>query len=401
MRIAYLCADPTVPVFGDDGASVRLQELVRALNRQGHKVHLLAARLGARSGHLPATIESIDLSSAVPGPDDQQPGPGSPGDLEQRLQRLAAAAEQRLLELHREQPFGLVYERCSLQGAGGVRVPRALGVPRILEVDGPLPAERLHLAGSAEARRAAAMQNRLLNDADAVVCVSEEVAEHVRSRAPAVPVQVMTNGVDLDRFTDQADPIPLPGHEQSLVIGFAGSLKRRHGVDVLLDAFARLHRDAPDTHLLFAGDGPMRGFIDGFARGAGLQEAVTVTGWLPHAMMPSVLARMDIATVPYPHPHPADFQHSPLKLFEYLAAGVPVVASRIGALRSVVADGRHGVLCEPGDAADLAQRILYLAGRPALRMALARAGRERVLEYSWQRNAQHLVGLACALRRAA
>ncbi len=80
--------------------------------------------------------------------------------------------------------------------------------------------------------------------------------------------------------------------------------------------------------MLIVGDGPMRGWIEGFLTGTRLAERAVLTGWVPHDVLPGLVARMDIATAPYPQLN--DFYFSPLKLFEYMSAGRAIVASRIG-----------------------------------------------------------------------
>ena len=399
MRIAYVSADHGIPVFGDKGACVHVQELVRAFAALGHDVHLLAARLGTGGESLPCVAEKIAVQAVPPRPESEAADDPQRLEKERRYLRIADAAEARLLALHAEQPFDAVYERYSLWSRAGVRAARKLGIPCIVEMNAPLLLEQQRYRKLELAGEAAAVEREVLTGADAVLCVSEEVAAYARSRGAAATARVVPNGVDLERFHDGVPAWPLPGQEHSLVVGFVGSLKEWHGVDVLLEAFALLHAEAPDTHLLIAGDGPMRGFVEGFARGARLDGAITVTGWLPHRELPAVLRRMDVATAPYPQLD--GFYFSPLKLFEYLAAGVPVVASRIGQVEQVIAHGRTGLLCEPGDAACFARCILELAARPARRLALARAGRELVAGHSWRRNAEEVVTLARALGRAA
>jgi len=113
--------------------------------------------------------------------------------------------------------------------------------------------------------------------------------------------------------------------EGRFVIGFVGTFKRRHGVDLLLSAFRELHSADPSTRLLLAGDGPLRSQFELEVQKAGLLQAVTFAGALAHEDVPHYLAAMDIAVTPYPALD--DFYFSPLKPFEYMAAGRAVGSS--------------------------------------------------------------------------
>src|SRR5437764_9106312 len=88
--------------------------------------------------------------------------------------------------------------------------------------------------------------------------------------------------------------------EGRFVIGFVGTFKRRHGVDLLLSAFRELHSTDPSTRLLLAGDGPLRSQFELEVQKAGLLQAVTFAGALAHEDVPHYLAAMDIAVTPYP-----------------------------------------------------------------------------------------------------
>jgi glycosyltransferase involved in cell wall biosynthesis len=102
---------------------------------------------------------------------------------------------------------------------------------------------------------------------------------------------------------------------------------------------------------------------------------------------------MDAGLAPYPEGAP--FYFSPLKVFEYQAAGLPVVAGRIGQLGGLIDHGTNGLLCPPGDAPALAQALDRLAGDPALRARLGRAGRETVLrDHTWEGVARQILELA-------
>ncbi len=121
----------------------------------------------------------------------------------------------------------------------------------------------------------------------------------------------------------------------------------------------------------------------------GLQQAVTFTGGVAHEDVPQYLAAMDVAVAPYP---PLDeFYYSPIKLFEYMAAGRAVVASRIGQVAEIVVDGVTGLLYEPGDRAALVNCLRRLQRDAALRNELGRRASAACSEHTWSQNASRVI----------
>jgi glycosyltransferase involved in cell wall biosynthesis len=156
---------------------------------------------------------------------------------------------------------------------------------------------------------------------------------------------------------------------------------------------ARLrHNGTRAPHLLVVGDGPEREALEELARSEGIGDAATFVGAVPHADVASYLGAFDVAVVPYGRIR--SFYFSPLKLFEYLAAGRPVVAADVGDLGRCVRHGETGLLYPPGDAEALAGAIETLLSDRARAGSLARAGREHVGEYhTWEGNARLIIEL--------
>jgi glycosyltransferase involved in cell wall biosynthesis len=134
----------------------------------------------------------------------------------------------------------------------------------------------------------------------------------------------------------------------------------------------------------------MRADLEAETRRIGLQEAVTLVGNVPHEEVPRYLALMDVAVAPYPAVE--DFYFSPLKLFEYMAGGRPVVASRIGQVAQVIADGLTGLLYEPGDREALIACIRRLRADESLRRDLGQNARIACSMNTWRQNAERVVG---------
>jgi glycosyltransferase involved in cell wall biosynthesis len=177
--------------------------------------------------------------------------------------------------------------------------------------------------------------------------------------------------------------------ENRFVIGFVGSFKPWHGADFLLSAFEDFHHLEPSSHLLLIGDGPLKSSLQERARQAGLEKAVTFTGVVAHEDIPRYLATMDVAVAPYPAV--GDFYYSPLKLFEYMAAGRAVVASRVGQVAQVITQRVNGLLYEPGHRDDLVNCLRQLRESSALRLELGKNARRASREFTWEQNAARVV----------
>ncbi|MGH2558068.1 MAG: glycosyltransferase, partial [Thermomicrobiales bacterium] len=209
------------------------------------------------------------------------------------------------------------------------------------------------------------------------------------------------NGVDVDRFAMGAARreeirARLGIAPNQPVVGFVGTLKAWHGTAALVRAVAALHRQAtahPAPALLIAGEGPQRAELTALAEAERIALATIFTGAIGHDEMPGYLAAMDVAVAPYAAA--PNFYFSPLKLFEYLAAGRPVVAASIGQVAECVVDGETGLLYPPGDIAAFAAAIDALLADPARAAALGRAGQTYVrAHHTWAGNARAVVGLA-------
>lgn len=379
MRIAYVCGDPGIPVFGSKGASVHVQEVIRVLLNAGHHVDLHCRRLGGEPrGELARAVEEGRLRV------EHAPVSGAE-DIAQRERALMAAEEgtrRALIRAHESRPYDAVYERYSLFAIAGTSFARETAIPSILEVNTPLPIEQARHRELVHVDTAGAVARAVMADASLVACVSEPVAEWARTQAPGARLVVEPNGVDAARFGGARRQEDGP-----FTVGFVGTLKPWHGTEHLIDAFALLAVDRPDARLVIVGDGPQRDGLERRASERGIAQRTLFTGAVEPAAVPGWLQRIDVAVAPYPE-H-GDPYFSPLKVLEYLAAGAVVVASCVGQLPALVADGRTGLLVPPSDAEALAAALARLAQDPPLRRALAAAARADVVE---RRTWRHVVG---------
>ncbi len=386
MRIAVLCTDQGVRIPGEKGASLHLLAITKAFQRIGHQVLLIGV---AGHGEPPDRIETFLL-----------PHPGrSTGEAREAAklaitERFVVEAEPILKEFAPD----VIYERLSLFGTAGVRLAELTAACHVLEVNALLAREEaqwrgLHAVSIADEREA-----QVLAAADVVVAVSDEWAkEIVIATAHTAPlrsssVYAVSNGFDDEAFTVLPAPrasrrrFGLPRNKRLAL--FSGSLRPWHGIDVAIGALA----SAPeDLHLVIAGDGEIRGDLEANARTAGVEGRVIWLGHVPHAEMPSLLAAVDVAVAPYPVLK--EFAFSPLKLYEYLGAGVPIVASDVGQVGELLSSVLSARLVAPGDMRALAVALDEVSRDDTYKRA-ARSARAHALQHhSWVSRAEQITSL--------
>lgn len=394
-HIAYVCADRGVPVGGTKGASAHVDELTRALVARGAEVRILAARTAEDVEHVAAPV--LDIGNERQVRRLRQSLMAEAGD--ERAQAAAAEAHalmvnqfiaRRLESLHRSWRIDAIYERYSLWSFAAANFARGADLPFLLEVNAPLREEQRRYRILANPEAAKSLERFLLSSADHVLVPAAELRPHVVAHgAGARRVVVVPNAADPERY-----PPRQVGErtDDSFVIGFLGTLKPWHGIDHLLRAFRTLHRRDARYRLLIVGDGPLRETCEQRLSDDGLRHAATLTGEVAHAEVPAWLARMDVAVAPYPRLD--GFYFSPLKVFEYMAAGVPIVASEIGQIGSLLHHGRNALLHPAGRIRDMVACIETLRADLRLRTRLA-ANARRLVErhYTWDHNAERVLKL--------
>ncbi len=396
MRLAYVTADHGIPVFGAKGASIHVREMVNAFSRVGHDVRLLATRCGAATTRLAAEVINVEVAEKELSASRSNDPTQRRNARERHAMDVSEEIRRQLIALHRARSFDFLYERYGLFSTAAVRASRQLGITSVVEVNSPLIEEQKKFRDLVNTREAEAVEAEVFETADLIVAVSNQVRDYIQARRPARgPVAVIPNGVDRSRFHPDVAPDTSWGPGGRFVIGFVGSLKPWHGLDYLLEAFRTIVRSNCDSHLLIVGDGPLRDWIEGFARGADIHSRVTLTGWVPHERLPSLIKSMSVAVAPYPALE--DFYFSPLKLYEYMALGIPIVASRIGQIDSVLRHESNALLPQPGDAGALADGLKRLYRDEPLRNRLGASAHETAKECTWENNARRVTELVCSL----
>jgi glycosyltransferase involved in cell wall biosynthesis len=376
IRVAYICADADVPVFGTRRSSLQVQEMVRAFERQGAQVQLFAARLG---GTAPPDLAHVRVHALSPLPKAEAA----------ERERAAIRGNQELRWLLGDAgPFTLIYERYSLWSYAGMEAAAAAGVPGLLEVNGALIEEQIEYRVLVDRTAAEQVARRAFKAAGAVIAVSRSLAERIERDYADVSgdVLVVPNGVNLERFPARTQPFA-PRRANAFTIGTVAA----PDLTVLLEAFVHVKETVPNARLLMIADGARRDACLATIDARGLRTAVDFTPMVAPEDVPELLNRMDVAVA-------TDAGEEYGALLEYMAAGVPLVANREDPFDQLITHGATGVLCERDDVAGLAHALELLAGNPLLRARLGAEGRAHVLRHhTWEEAAGRVLDTAAIL----
>lgn len=271
-----------------------------------------------------------------------------------------------------------------------------LGIPVVYEVRGLFesvwhPDEAVAASSERYARRLA-QETRILHEVDGVLAISEALIDELASRGvPRERMRLLPNGIDPEAF---AMPSRDPALRERLglagrfVVGYVGNLDhRREGIQVLVDAMDALRRRGRhDVAMLVVGDGPRRRALEAQAARLGLGDRCRFTGRVPHDAVAQYYAQMDLFTCPRIEERAARYI-TPLKPYEAMALGIPVLVSELPALTEIVDPPRRGFVAPVEDPAGLADAIARLADDAPLRERVAAAGRDWVRrERTWASN---------------
>ncbi len=231
------------------------------------------------------------------------------------------------------------------------------------------------------------LERYVYEHADGLICITSHLDSMIRERYGIDrPTLIAPDGVNLDAFARSPDR-PSRSDRPPTVL-YLGSLHRWKGVDVLLGAVERL----PGVHARIVGgtDETIGRYTD-LARKLGIEGRVHFEGYVQPSDRSRHMADADVFVLPLKPTSIGSYFTSPLKLFEYMASGRPIVASNLPAIREVLEDGVNALLVQSDDPDALAEGIRTVLENPALGERLASRASEDVKSYTWDRRAQSIL----------
>jgi glycosyltransferase involved in cell wall biosynthesis len=372
-------------IASKDGQFVHVEELVKALRRAGHDVRVVGPAY-VESGRFGSERKYIHRLKAL-----------LPRFVYELLElAYAIRAYFRLIRAARQYKPDIIYERYNLFQPAGIWLRNRTKAPLLLEVNAPLFEERSVFSGISLKAIASWSERYVWRNADAVLPVTKVLAEYLLAAGvEKSTVTVIPNGVDLAEFNGGMDRsaakcrLHLDG---KLVIGFVGFVREWHRLDTIIRLLTGA--EFADVVLLVVGDGPARAELESLAMGIGVVERVQFAGLVERENLLSYMSAFDIALQPSVVPYA-----SPLKIFEYMAMGLAIVAPDTPNIREILVDGETAVLVQQDDIGAMRRKLVQLIGSEELRRRYGKAARQRIeaQPFTWDRNARTVASIGSEL----
>jgi polysaccharide biosynthesis protein PslH len=302
---------------------------------------------------------------------------------------------KKLSALLKTKKYDLLYERYAIFNWSGIKMAHKYHMPIILEVNYtsfmPLYRKRSMLLKPL----AHWVDKKIFTSAKGIVVVSNALKKHlVDLGVDEKKITVCTNAADPDKFNPgiSGEKIRIEhGLQQRKIIGFIGGFYPWHGLDMLIDAFSAIRIAIPNAFLVLIGDGPRKEAIRKKIEDLGLTKEVLFFGQVPHQHLPEYISAFDVAVMPDSNDY-----GSPMKIYEYMAMGKPVIAPRLGPLEDGIEDGKQGILFSQHNQEELTIALQKLCSDDTLRLKMGEAARKNILDnHSWLKNAEATLRLLC------
>jgi glycosyltransferase involved in cell wall biosynthesis len=375
--------------LGDGAEGIHITEMIKAFRELGHEVRVVCPSVASRSKN--STVAEVENNR-----------------LTARIKRLLPVSVFRLIEVFyncvtyakmssailRWKP-DFIYERYCRSNFGGVLAARHFRVPHVLEVNTPYAVELKLYVGGTHHWLDQRLESFTFRKVDRIATVSTALKNYVTEQGvPAERVIVTPNAIspsvlpDVDKIGARRE-LGLPSDR--LIIGFAGSMRKWHGIDFLLEAWPLIRSECPgDPFLLLVGDGELRTQVEQQIRQHGWEDGVRLVPTVPHSEIFRWMMAMDIGLMP-----DSNFYGSPMKVFEYMAMQTVACAPRLGPLEEIIENRKTGMLFQQRDLSSFVQAIRELADSSELRNRIAISSRQYVLtNHRWIDNANKVVKFA-------
>ncbi len=411
LNIAHSYQEGGIRFYEPHAAQIHIYHTMRGLQRAGHKVSLLA--LQERQVLCTEDLRVFKSDKRTASHYGQIGWSGTAvfkgfESVIRRLQNILQFPYLALFDSYRMAEAGtinlkgydLIHERFNLLSLGGAWASRKLGIPFVLEVNADLLEQR-KFKGIQERglrRLFAIWATRLCFETAAqIICISPRLKEHLKTKwnVDESKLTVLPCAADIEAFKPNYNSETVRkslGLTTEPVVMWVGGFYPWHDLSLLLESFALILQQRPDAKLVLVGDGQTRSSVKDMITKAGMSHAVIMTGAIAHSQVPEMLSIADVAVVPSaPITAGIGGTGTPLKLFEYMAAGKAIVATALNEAAEVIRDGYNGLLVDAGDINKFAESTLKLINDPEERSRLGQNAREQaVKQYSWEQYTRRL-----------
>jgi len=279
---------------------------------------------------------------------------------------------------------------------GGATIKRDMGLPFILHVDGLEYWVKKNWGKLYFSHLLKWAEEIQLDNSDAIVTPSQQLKDLlVQFNVKADKIFPAPNGVDTDFYTPNVDGSEIRNRynlKDNFVICFTGTFGKWHGIEVLAETVKHIVKQIPNAVVLYVGDGDLRPNIENIHKKDNVENHTILTGFVPWKDINKYLAASDLLVSPCVSNQDIDFFNSPVKLFEYLGMGKPIVASDVGQQGEVIRHESNGLLVKEKEPEELAEAIVRLYKDPDLAKRLGEQARKDAVEkHDWKVNAARII----------
>ena len=370
--------DPIKPL-GVDGSMVHRWELARNLANLGYEVHVIT--------HTDIIPERVHIHPL--------------------LKKSKIGYIMQLLKLVMKYRFDIIYTRNISRGFIGILIKKLWKSKLVFEMNGiSLDEVRLIEEQSttgekghrnAQIKFLGYLENFVIRKADAVIAVTQGIKDYLINHGmDKNKVWVIENGANTELFKPIKDSNVLKKLKNRLrinddenVVVFIGNLAPWQGVEYLIHAAPLIVEEMQKTKFLIVGDGMLKGKLESLSKELNMEHSILFTGTIPYENVPNYINISDVCVAPFIRTRNESMGLSPLKIYEYLACGKPVVASNIKGVGDLLESSNSGIPVIPDNPNELAKAIIKLLKDKQLREQIGKNGREiAVNNYSWENTAK-------------
>jgi glycosyltransferase involved in cell wall biosynthesis len=358
MNILFIA--PNVCMDCNTGDVIHVTELANSFSKRGHNVFLIARLKKSQNNDLNflfnfESIKPINCSKLW-------------------IPHVMVSASLSALNLLISKKIDLIYERNHIFGIG-VIFGKIFRIPTIVEVNG-IMIDEMKMLGSFSPltiNLAQFIESFTLRNAACIVSVTEGIKKYLNEnyRISYDRVVTISNGVNTDLFKPiECSKEILNLNPKFSYVCFVGNLAPWQGIEYLIKAAPAILNRFPECRFLIVGDGVMKNELLELSRELGVDDSFIFTGTVSHDRVPMYINASDICAAPFILARNAKIGLSPLKLYEYMACGKPVVASNISGVSELLETSKGGISVLPENPDALAEAILKLLENPDLRNKL-------------------------------